>query len=88
MSDEIGACRPVVWGIWYQAVLSEEPPVYPGSIVGRCRECGDEIYIGPKMQKRTSLPLVCMRCAAAAVLAAGGSYKIHDLGNTYRPRPR
>jgi hypothetical protein len=86
---QVVACRPkdVTELMKFMPAGHEEPHFYTGSIEGVCGICGDEIWIGPKVQEHlaTNKALVaCFFCAAKTVsdLSEEATFESRDLGNT------
>lgn len=63
------------------------PPVYPGSVKGKCQACAVEVWIGPRLQQAiATLPdvrVMCFPCGAAA-----NATNVVNLGNPYVPDVR
>lgn len=80
------ACRPVEWPEDGPLAQHEPTPVYPGSVVGSCQDCGESIYIGPKQQAHLEQfpdwPVYCFPCTPKHTVP---DPYIHNLGNTHQP---
>lgn len=84
------ACRPVDSAAMDQEVLElgiEMPPVYPGSVVRRCAQCGAEVYVGPKLQSvEGGVPFCLFPCAMDVTASTGGAIPLINMGNPYQRR--
>ena len=94
---KVAACRSVTPRPLELEVLArsgmEYPPVYPGSVVQQCPQCGFDIYVGPKAQQamldEPTMLVLCFLCAARLANDEGmapDDVAVHSLGNTFEPK--
>lgn len=66
----------------------ELPPVYPGSVVGRCLACDVAVWVGPRLQEAIEVGDVVIGCFPCVVAArAALPTTVVSLGNPYLPKP-
>lgn len=62
---------------------------YPGSIKGRCEDCGTEVYIGPNQQQRLrdqpEMQVLCAYCASKVLAVGDASYDVQPAGKELNP---
>lgn len=81
----VAACRPVVWTERYQLPGTEETPVYPGSIIAQCVDCGVDVYVGPRAQALDVPHVICCFICTGRRAKPGEVTRLRSLGNPYLP---
>jgi hypothetical protein len=100
---KVYACRPVRFTTAEHRQLAIDgdsdrlPPVYPGSEVQACSECGRDVWVGPRgqqvQQEWEDLMIVCFFCSVWLMNHVSKKYgmdgfEVRGLGNDFVPADR
>lgn len=85
----IAMCRPVDWTAMAEAMPDvKEMFVYPGSIQQPCTDCGQPVWVGPRLQASGADPYcyMCLANLAESEADNGFGMLMLNMGNPYLPK--